>query len=136
MNQETTAFHSPPSPSAWPSLPPRWVLSLQCQGSRNVLSALRKAVEVDFKDKDKQQSQGIYLFTGGIPDQDVVGSPRPGHPLSFATPHLLLGGCLATGFSSMIFQSGLYHAKESPGDVVQMQMLLDLVPKGPESLHL
>ncbi|KAJ8798593.1 hypothetical protein J1605_016396 [Eschrichtius robustus] len=53
--------------SAW-----RWVLSLQCQGSRNVLSALRKAVEVDFKDKDKQQSQGIYLFTGGIPDQDVA----------------------------------------------------------------
>ncbi|XP_047636291.1 von Willebrand factor A domain-containing protein 3A isoform X2 [Phacochoerus africanus] len=52
--------------SAW-----RWVLSLRCQGSRNVLSALRKAVEVDFKDKDKQQSQGIYLFTGGIPDQDV-----------------------------------------------------------------
>eukprot|EP00069_Balaena_mysticetus_P019325 bmy_12043T0 len=53
--------------SAW-----RWVLSLQCQGSRNVLSALRKAVEVDFKDKDKQQSQGIYLFTGGIPDQDMA----------------------------------------------------------------
>uniref|UniRef100_A0A8C3VL76 von Willebrand factor A domain containing 3A n=1 Tax=Catagonus wagneri TaxID=51154 RepID=A0A8C3VL76_9CETA len=52
--------------SAW-----RWVLSLRCWGSRNVLSALRKAVEVDFKDKDKQQSQGIYLFTGGIPDQDV-----------------------------------------------------------------
>ncbi|XP_026982479.1 von Willebrand factor A domain-containing protein 3A [Sagmatias obliquidens] len=53
--------------SAW-----RWVLSLQCQGSRNVLSALQKAVEVDFKDKDKQQSQGIYLFTGGIPDQDMA----------------------------------------------------------------
>ncbi|TKC46560.1 hypothetical protein EI555_001848 [Monodon monoceros] len=53
--------------SAW-----RWILSLQCQGSRNVLSALRKAVEVDFKDKDKQQSQGIYLFTGGIPDQDMA----------------------------------------------------------------
>ncbi|XP_064151744.1 von Willebrand factor A domain-containing protein 3A isoform X6 [Loxodonta africana] len=52
--------------SAW-----RWALSLRCQGSRNVLSALRKAVEVDFKDKDKHQSQGIYLFTGGIPDQDM-----------------------------------------------------------------
>ncbi|XP_008059962.1 von Willebrand factor A domain-containing protein 3A [Carlito syrichta] len=52
--------------SAW-----RWALSLRCQGSRNVLSALRKAVEVDFKDKDKHQSQGIYLFTGGIPDQDT-----------------------------------------------------------------
>nr|XP_031543137.1 von Willebrand factor A domain-containing protein 3A [Vicugna pacos] len=54
--------------SAW-----RWVLTLQCRGSRNVLGALRKAVEVDLKDKDKQQSQGIYLFTGGIPDQDTVG---------------------------------------------------------------
>uniref|UniRef100_A0A2K5DXB7 von Willebrand factor A domain containing 3A n=1 Tax=Aotus nancymaae TaxID=37293 RepID=A0A2K5DXB7_AOTNA len=52
--------------SAW-----RWALNLRCQGSRNVLSALRKAVEVDFKDKDKHQSQGIYLFTGGIPDQDM-----------------------------------------------------------------
>uniref|UniRef100_H0WWW2 von Willebrand factor A domain containing 3A n=1 Tax=Otolemur garnettii TaxID=30611 RepID=H0WWW2_OTOGA len=52
--------------SAW-----RWALSLQCWGSRNVLGALRKAVEVDFKDKDKHQSQGIYLFTGGIPDQDM-----------------------------------------------------------------
>uniref|UniRef100_A0A8C9KNF2 von Willebrand factor A domain containing 3A n=1 Tax=Panthera tigris altaica TaxID=74533 RepID=A0A8C9KNF2_PANTA len=52
--------------SAW-----RWALTLQCHGSRNVLSALRKAVEVDFNDKDGHQSQGIYLFTGGIPDQDV-----------------------------------------------------------------
>ncbi|XP_045632445.1 von Willebrand factor A domain-containing protein 3A isoform X3 [Ursus americanus] len=52
--------------SAW-----RWALTLRCQGSRNVLSALRKAVEVDFRDKDKHQSQGIYLFTGGIPDQDM-----------------------------------------------------------------
>nr|XP_012997649.1 von Willebrand factor A domain-containing protein 3A isoform X1 [Cavia porcellus]XP_023416575.1 von Willebrand factor A domain-containing protein 3A isoform X1 [Cavia porcellus] len=49
----------------------RWALSLQCGGSRNVLGALRKAVEVDFRDKDKHQSQGIYLLTGGIPDQDV-----------------------------------------------------------------
>ncbi|KAM7329264.1 hypothetical protein ACRRTK_010877 [Alexandromys fortis] len=48
-----------------------WVLGLQCQGSRNVLGALRKAVEVDFKDKGKHASQGIYLFTGGVPDQDV-----------------------------------------------------------------
>ncbi|MEJ1273892.1 von Willebrand factor A domain containing 3A [Cricetulus griseus] len=49
----------------------RWVLGLRCQGSRNVLSALRKVIEVDFKDKDKHESQGIYLFTGGVPDQDV-----------------------------------------------------------------
>ncbi|XP_008572457.1 PREDICTED: von Willebrand factor A domain-containing protein 3A, partial [Galeopterus variegatus] len=52
--------------SAW-----RWALSLRCQGGRNVLGALRKAVEVDFMDKDKHQSQGIYLFVGGIPDQDM-----------------------------------------------------------------
>ncbi|XP_069860464.1 von Willebrand factor A domain-containing protein 3A [Dipodomys merriami] len=52
--------------SAW-----RWALGLHCKGSRNVLSALRKAMEVDFKDKELHQSQGIYLFTGGIPDQDV-----------------------------------------------------------------
>ncbi|XP_004855967.1 von Willebrand factor A domain-containing protein 3A isoform X2 [Heterocephalus glaber] len=49
----------------------RWALGLQCQGSRNVLGALRKAVEVDFRDKDRHRSQGIYLLTGGIPDQDV-----------------------------------------------------------------
>ncbi|XP_037670928.1 von Willebrand factor A domain-containing protein 3A isoform X2 [Choloepus didactylus] len=52
--------------SAW-----RWALNLRCRGSRNVLGALRKALEVDFKDKDKHQSQGIYLFTGGVPDQDM-----------------------------------------------------------------
>ncbi|XP_068941463.1 LOW QUALITY PROTEIN: von Willebrand factor A domain-containing protein 3A [Petaurus breviceps papuanus] len=52
--------------SAW-----RWILSLNCKGSRNVLGALRKAVEVDFKDKDKFNSQGIYIFTGGVPDQEM-----------------------------------------------------------------
>ncbi|NWI35049.1 VWA3A protein, partial [Sula dactylatra] len=49
----------------------RWVLSLQCKGSRNFMSALRRAVEVDFKDKDKHKSQGIYLLTTGIPDQET-----------------------------------------------------------------
>ncbi|XP_065589101.1 von Willebrand factor A domain-containing protein 3A [Cyrtonyx montezumae] len=49
----------------------RWVLSLQCSGSRNFMSALRRAVEVDFKEKDKQKSQGLYLLTTGIPDQDT-----------------------------------------------------------------
>ncbi|XP_023569112.1 von Willebrand factor A domain-containing protein 3A [Octodon degus] len=52
--------------SAW-----RWALSLQCRGSRNVLSALRKVLEVDFRDRDQHLSQGIYLLTGGVPDQDV-----------------------------------------------------------------
>lgn len=58
------------------SLPPGGSWTCSVQGSRNILSALRKAVEVDFKDKEEQQSQGIYLFTGGIPDQDMVGEPR------------------------------------------------------------
>ncbi|XP_038619293.1 von Willebrand factor A domain-containing protein 3A [Tachyglossus aculeatus] len=52
--------------SAW-----RWVLSLECGGSRNIMSAVRKTVEVDLKEKDKHTSQGIYLFTGGVPDQEV-----------------------------------------------------------------
>uniref|UniRef100_A0A7N4UYU0 von Willebrand factor A domain containing 3A n=1 Tax=Sarcophilus harrisii TaxID=9305 RepID=A0A7N4UYU0_SARHA len=52
--------------SAW-----RWVLSLNCKGSRNVLGAVRKAVEVDFKEKYKFNSQGIYIFTGGVPDQEM-----------------------------------------------------------------
>ncbi|NXI58351.1 VWA3A protein, partial [Chloroceryle aenea] len=49
----------------------RWVLNLQCKGSRNFLSALRRAVEVDFRDKDKHKSQGLYLLTTGIPDQET-----------------------------------------------------------------
>nr|XP_033770680.1 von Willebrand factor A domain-containing protein 3A isoform X2 [Geotrypetes seraphini] len=52
--------------SAW-----KWVLSLQCGGSRNFLSALKRAVEVDLKDKDQQESQGLYLFTSGVPDQEM-----------------------------------------------------------------
>nr|XP_042709141.1 von Willebrand factor A domain-containing protein 3A isoform X2 [Chrysemys picta bellii] len=52
--------------SAW-----RWVLSLQCKGSRNFMSALRRAVEVDLKDKDKHVSQGLYLLTTGVPDQEM-----------------------------------------------------------------
>ncbi|NXJ77073.1 VWA3A protein, partial [Trogon melanurus] len=49
----------------------RWVLNLQCKGSRNFLSALRRAVEVDFKDRDRHESQGLYLLTTGIPDQET-----------------------------------------------------------------
>uniref|UniRef100_A0A452GT63 VWFA domain-containing protein n=1 Tax=Gopherus agassizii TaxID=38772 RepID=A0A452GT63_9SAUR len=49
----------------------RWVLSLQCKGSRNFMSALRRAVEIDLKDKDKHVSQGLYLLTTGVPDQEM-----------------------------------------------------------------
>ncbi|KAK2543969.1 hypothetical protein Q9966_002818, partial [Columba livia] len=48
-----------------------WVLGLQCKGSRNIMSALRRAVEVDFKDKDVHKSQGLYLLATGIPDQET-----------------------------------------------------------------
>lgn len=72
---------------------PRWALGLQCQGSRNVLGALQKAIEVDFKDKGKHESQGIYLFTGGVPDQDVVSSLPPRHPLSFSLLRQVLPVC-------------------------------------------
>lgn len=36
------------------------------------MSALRQAVEVDFKYKDNHKSQGLYLLTTGIPDQETV----------------------------------------------------------------
>ncbi|XP_036408030.1 von Willebrand factor A domain-containing protein 3A [Megalops cyprinoides] len=49
----------------------RWVQGLQCEGSRNMLGALRRAVESDLQGAP-DQSQGIYLFTSGIPDQDMA----------------------------------------------------------------
>lgn len=36
------------------------------------MSALRRAVEVDFKDKDVHKSQGLYLLATGVPDQETV----------------------------------------------------------------
>ncbi|XP_042293164.1 von Willebrand factor A domain-containing protein 3A isoform X1 [Sceloporus undulatus] len=60
----------PPHPdnlqSAW-----KWVLTLQCEGTRNVMNALRRAVEVDLQEKDKHESQSIYLLTTGVPDQEM-----------------------------------------------------------------
>lgn len=53
--------------SAW-----KWVLTLECEGSRNVLGAIKRAIECNFADKENQESQGIYLFTSGIPDQDAT----------------------------------------------------------------
>ncbi|XP_078521244.1 von Willebrand factor A domain-containing protein 3A isoform X2 [Lissotriton helveticus] len=52
--------------SAW-----KWVLSLQCEGGRNFMGALRRAVEVNLIDKDTSESQGLYLFTSGVPDQEA-----------------------------------------------------------------
>ncbi|XP_043945574.1 von Willebrand factor A domain-containing protein 3A isoform X2 [Protopterus annectens] len=48
----------------------KWILTLQCKGSRNVMAALKKAIEVHFEDRDHKESQGIYLFTSGVPDQE------------------------------------------------------------------
>ncbi|XP_060548853.1 von Willebrand factor A domain-containing protein 3A isoform X1 [Pantherophis guttatus] len=73
FGSEVTAWQPemvPPHPdnlqSAW-----RWVLCLLCKGSRNVLKALKRAVEVNFKDKDRHESQGVYLLAAGVPDQET-----------------------------------------------------------------
>ncbi|XP_015216057.2 von Willebrand factor A domain-containing protein 3A isoform X2 [Lepisosteus oculatus] len=47
----------------------KWVLGLKCTGSRNVLGALRRAVEADLQGS-LDEPQGIYLFTSGVPDQE------------------------------------------------------------------
>uniref|UniRef100_A0A8C5QXN6 von Willebrand factor A domain containing 3A n=1 Tax=Leptobrachium leishanense TaxID=445787 RepID=A0A8C5QXN6_9ANUR len=49
----------------------RWILDLQCEGGRNVMGAIKAAVEVNFIDKEHQESQGMYLFTSGFPDQEL-----------------------------------------------------------------
>ncbi|PVD38341.1 hypothetical protein C0Q70_00953 [Pomacea canaliculata] len=52
----------------------KWVLEMQCSGSRNFLSALRLVMENDEEQKHHVFVQGIYVFTSGVPDQtqDVV----------------------------------------------------------------
>ncbi|KAL5018508.1 hypothetical protein ScPMuIL_004230 [Solemya velum] len=50
--------------SAW-----RWVLELQCGGSRNFMSAFKTAVENEEEIKHNINVQGVYLFTSGVPDQ-------------------------------------------------------------------
>ncbi|KAM4632349.1 von Willebrand factor A domain-containing protein 3A [Discoglossus pictus] len=49
----------------------KWILSLECEGSRNTLGAVKSAIEANFIDKENQESQGIYLFTSGGPDQEA-----------------------------------------------------------------
>ncbi|KAL8584268.1 hypothetical protein ACOMHN_034953 [Nucella lapillus] len=48
----------------------KWVLELQCGGSRNFLSALRMTMENDEEQKHHVYVQGVYVFTSGVPDQD------------------------------------------------------------------
>ncbi|XP_035826258.1 von Willebrand factor A domain-containing protein 3A isoform X2 [Aplysia californica] len=54
----------------------KWILELQCGGSRNFLNAYRMAVENDEEIKHHIFVQGAYLFTSGVPDQmsEVVAS--------------------------------------------------------------
>jgi hypothetical protein len=47
----------------------RWVLKLECEGTRNVLGALKEAVENEEESKHNIFIDGLYLFTSGIPDQ-------------------------------------------------------------------
>ncbi|KAL4240557.1 Von Willebrand factor A [Mactra antiquata] len=49
----------------------KWVLDLQCGGSRNFLSAFRKCVENEEERSHKITPEGVYLFTSGVPDQDI-----------------------------------------------------------------
>ncbi|KAM5151829.1 von Willebrand factor A domain-containing protein 3A [Mantella aurantiaca] len=52
--------------SAW-----KWILNLQCEGGRNVLGAIKRAIEFNFNDQEDEESQGIYLFTSGLLDQEL-----------------------------------------------------------------
>lgn len=89
---------------------------------------------MDFKDKDRQQSQGIYLFTGGIPDQDMVGVPRPGHPI-LRDPTSSPGGRWQLP-PSMALQTGL-TCRRLAWDVVWMQNLfLEVWPGAREAAFL
>lgn len=49
----------------------KWVLDLECEGTRNTLGALKETLENDEERKHKIDIEGIYLFTSGIPDQSV-----------------------------------------------------------------
>ncbi|PIK60484.1 putative von Willebrand factor A domain-containing protein 3A [Apostichopus japonicus] len=54
----------------------RWILGLECTGSRNLMSAIRLALENEEDRKKSSAVEGLYLFTSGIPDQpsDVICS--------------------------------------------------------------
>lgn len=49
----------------------KWVLELQCEGTHNVLGALRAALENEEERKHNINIDGLYLFTSGIPDQSI-----------------------------------------------------------------
>ncbi|XP_020370555.2 von Willebrand factor A domain-containing protein 3A [Rhincodon typus] len=47
----------------------RWVLTLECKGSRNFMSALKTATENNLNEQG--DSCGMYLLASGIPDQEM-----------------------------------------------------------------
>ncbi|KAF7257606.1 hypothetical protein EG68_05229 [Paragonimus skrjabini miyazakii] len=47
-----------------------WIRELPCSGSRNVLAAIRFALENETTRDLNEDSFGLYLFTSGVPDQD------------------------------------------------------------------
>ncbi|NXO65555.1 VWA3A protein, partial [Phainopepla nitens] len=110
----------------------RWVLSLECKGSRNFMSALRRAVEVDFKDKDKHKSQGLYVLTTGIPDQEThtisayVAEACGGLDLQL---HVCLFSVSQGPDSTGIIPARYAHAREAAG------ALREIVQAANGSLH-
>lgn len=49
----------------------KWVLNLECEGTHNVLGALKSALENEEELKHNINIEGLYLFTSGIPDQPI-----------------------------------------------------------------
>ena len=49
----------------------KWVLGLSCEGTHNVLGAVRAALENEEERKHGVFIEGLYVFTSGVPDQSV-----------------------------------------------------------------
>lgn len=47
----------------------RWILNVNCNGSRNILEGLRRALENEDQKQHNIEVEGIYLFISGVPDQ-------------------------------------------------------------------
>ena len=59
----------------------RWLQGRQSAGGRNTLGALRLALEGD-PHRAPAVPHGLYLFTSGVPDQDMVSFSSRGKHLS------------------------------------------------------
>ncbi|KAL2100915.1 hypothetical protein ACEWY4_002676 [Coilia grayii] len=121
----------------------QWLQSRQCAGGRNTLGALRQALEGDHHQRTTPLPQGLYLFTSGVPDQDMAAisayvseccstsdvrlhvclftaptgtssDPPPTHPLSWADTALALRRLARAG-------RGRFHWISSTGGQQQQQ---------------